>query len=149
MLYIIIPDGMQFAVLPKIKTKDGIDIETTDDCFVSDNENQAPISIQDTVKLFYTKHKFFDSINGLECHKHRPMRTSKPILAYTANRNGTLPGKGVVLFQKQEQSITQNRSSLWWATNAALPEDTKNNLEKKRTKQREDRRHSGDSPKAT
>lgn len=147
MLYIIIPPGMRFETLPKIKTtKDGINIETTDDCFVSDNENQAPISIQDTVKSFYQTHKPFAVINGLECHKRKPI-TPKPILPYIANKNGTCPGK-VFVPVKQPQPTTQYHAA-WWATNTFLSERRTTELEKKRAEQRADRRHCGDSPKAT
>lgn len=154
MIYIAVPKWMSFAKLDTRVEKDGVDDIEAHDCFVSEDENIKPISIQASVKQFLATHKNKGVVNGLEIFKNRPM-TSALILAYCPNRNGCDPSNKVELLNQRSNNEQprlyggQSYGNLPFLKTTPLSVERKEELEKKRDAERDNRRHYGDSPKAT
>ncbi len=147
MLYIQIPEGMVFQ---KLKFDD----ETEGDYFVSMTDPSQHISIQAAVYEFLTSHDEQGNVMNLLLSKRRLNKGN--VLEYRTNQNGLLPTEYYRVKEAISSvsvpgpaSVSLATRPAWFAQTTPLTESRRNKLEEKRKAQREDRRHIGDSPKAT
>ena len=151
MVYIAIPKGWTF-----IKA----DVANSKDRLVDESGKQ--IVIQELVKdALQHVVRGTSSINGNTKNTHglkvtiyfrRPPDTLEEFLMYKPTKNGKLPAEHtemVVGRDKQIKHVSTSHTVMLWHTQAVLSTARHAELADKSARQKADRRHIGDSPKAT
>lgn len=150
MLYIKIPEGMTFKVIEvEREQKEGVVKKVMEDHFCSEDGDRPPISIQKAVKEFLKQPKRereHKTVDGLEFKQRKPVTHASQWLEYNPHNNGTKPAKHAVIAKEVVHLVCHGS---WFGARIPVSEARKAELEERREKTREARRHLGDSPKPT
>lgn len=152
MLYIVIPEGMVFA---KKMVTDTNSITEEKDVFVDREEGKPDIILQDIVKEYLKsrdKSKSFEVREGITIYHRKPPNTDADFLAYEPKANGKYPAsefkmvKGQASYKLSSYATTYGQR---WFNQIPLSEERLQEIRLKDLETRDNRRHIGDSPKAT
>ncbi|KTD66242.1 hypothetical protein [Legionella spiritensis] len=166
MIYITIPEGWHFTTR-KVGEEDK---DVLVDDLNEDNESVKVINLQEIVRTSLhhkSRKETSKTIRDAETHDcaitiyfRKPPDTSDLFLRYEPNRNGKLPAdktsdkKPMLVKGSSTHTHMANPGygRLWWQNpdnQARLSAKRLAKVEEKSMEQKEDRRHTGDSPKAT
>ncbi|MCW8397597.1 permease [Legionella sp. PATHC038] len=154
MIYISIPPGKAFKKIV-VEMDEHNNAKTFKDCFV-DLEDGSIIELQDLIKeaLQNTKRKSEINLKAFTIYLKKPPATEDSFLSYTPNHNGKYPtdvepeiviGKNV----QKYNPAAQTKYGSFWHRQLFLTTDKQSEITAKMEAQKQDRRHVGDSPKAT
>ncbi|HHF7368281.1 TPA: permease [Legionella bozemanae] len=149
MIYLSIPVGMVFR---KVTTEAKIR-----DCFV-DPKGGAVIELQDLVKEALRNNtgrkNRIEIEKGFTIYLNTPPNTDESFLTYVPNHNGKYPTavEPKIISGKKTQKYdpkSHTRYGSFWHQHMFLTVEQEVEIEDKMLEQRENRRHSGNSPNAT
>ncbi|HAT1725566.1 lpg1716 family Dot/Icm T4SS effector [Legionella pneumophila serogroup 1] len=148
MIFLSIPKGMEFK---QITEKDN-----TNDYFVDPNGKLPRINIQALVKdaLQYNKGRKKEiSLPDFTIYRHKPPYRDELFLQYNPNHNGKYFTKESVNLVNGKEFIKYKTPATsygtFWFQKVQLSESRMDEVLAQRSEQRENRRHTGDSPNPT
>lgn len=156
MIYLSIPEGMVYQQKKVISA--GSENASLKDFFVDPNGKRPDIPLQDIVKDMLrtnTGQKKIIEKDGITLYRKIPPYEKTQFLQYAPEENAKFATKttpvvasGMDFRASLNKANTKQYGQLWFKENP-LPKDKQELVEDKRDEQRDNRRHIGDSPKAT
>ena len=149
MLYIKIPDGMEYRAVP---TQNKLGESIVEDRFVSITGEGPDLSIQEAVNAFYhatyQKNKNAGEAHGLSFYKKKPLSCNTRLLEYRANDSGRSPTYHAVTIETNRSSTATSLPVGRWINHTLLSPKRHEEAAKKEEAQKYNRRKWGDSPNA-
>ena len=151
MIYIAVPEGWIFTKANEVDNKD-----------LLVDESGRQIDIQDIIKTYLrTRNRHHPSLNvqdestygvKVTLYFRWPPNTNSQFLMYKPNNNGKLASehtKIIIGHDKQIKHTTFSHIESLWYKQVPLTQEKYERFKEKYEQQKADRRHYGDSPKAT
>lgn len=151
MIYLTIPNGMKFEQI--VEKIDGLNVSR--DFFIDPSGTSPRIDLQKLVQNAIRENsgrKKCIQLKEFTIYMRQPPYKDELFLVYTPNRNGKLATEtpiSLVNGRTMPRKRPDTKYGSFWDREHQFTQEKRAEIEKKREEQRHDRRHDGDSPKAT